>query len=232
VHHRRAPAGFDRGAPGPATLVGRNQYIQIQGEPKFREHIVSSDKAAEARKGLFDTVAGKAKEVAGALSGNDELATEGQLQQAVAQARKDANSREAVANADAGQALDELRERTGDLAEDNRRAHTAAGQREQAIVDAGAAAKADAETQAQRQEQAGRRHAEDEADAVARASAADAARIDAEARSAERGAAQRHDHHEAQAADAEHRAAQLRTAADAERRAAQLRTEASKRGRS
>jgi uncharacterized protein YjbJ (UPF0337 family) len=43
---------------------------------------VSSDKAEEARKGLFGTMAGKPKEVAGALSGNDELATEGQLQQA------------------------------------------------------------------------------------------------------------------------------------------------------
>jgi uncharacterized protein YjbJ (UPF0337 family) len=43
-------------------------------------------------------MAGKAIEVASALSGNDELATEGQLQQAGAHARKDANSREAVAN--------------------------------------------------------------------------------------------------------------------------------------
>lgn len=180
---------------------------------------MSSDKAAEARKGLFDTMAGKAKEVAGALSGDDDLATEGQLQQAGAQAGKDANSREAVANASAGQALDELRERTDELTKDNRRAHTAADQSKQAIVDAGAAAKADAETRTQRQEQAGRRRAEDEADAVARASAADAARIDAEARSAEHGAAQRHDDHEARAADAE-------------RRAAQLRTEATKRGRS
>ena len=142
---------------------------------------MSSDKAAEARKGLVDAMAGKAKEVAGALSGNDELATEGQLQQAGAQARKDANSREAVANADAGRALNELHERTGDLAEDKSRAHAAAGQREQAIVDAEAAATADAETQAQHQQHAGRRRAEDEADAVARASAADAARFDAEA---------------------------------------------------
>ena len=180
---------------------------------------MSSDKAAEARKGLFDTMAGKAKEVAGALSGDDDLATEGQLQQAGAQARKDANSREAVANASAGQALDELCERTDDLTKDRRRAHAAAGQREQAIVDAGAAATADAETRTQREEQAGRRRAEDGADAVARASAANAARIDAEALSAERDAAQRHDDHEARAADAE-------------RRAAQLRTEASNRGRS
>jgi uncharacterized protein YjbJ (UPF0337 family) len=207
VHHRCAPAGFERGAPGPAILVGRTSTS------KSRENFVSSDKAEEARKGLFDTMAGKAKEVAGALSGNDELATEGQLQQAAAQARKDANSREAVANASAGQALDELPERTNDLSEAKRQAHTAAGQREQAIIDAEAAAKADAETQAQRQQQAGRGHAEYEADAIARASAADAARLDAEALSAERGAAQRHDDHEARAADAEHRAARLRNEA-------------------
>ena len=177
-------------------------------------------------------MAGKAKEVVGALSGNDELATEGQLQQAGAQARKDPNSREAVANASAGQTIDELRERTDDLTEVKLQAHAAAGQREQAIVDAGAAAKADAETQAQRQEQAGRRRAEDAADALIRASTADAARFDAEALSVERSAAQRHHDHEARTADAEQRAAQLRTAADAERRAAQLRTEASSRGRS
>jgi uncharacterized protein YjbJ (UPF0337 family) len=171
---------------------------------------MSTNRAGEARKGLFDTMAGNAKEVAGALSGNDELATEGQLQQAGARARKDANSRQAVADADAGQAIDELRERTDDLTEDKRQAHAAAGQREQAIVQAGAAAKSDAEANAQRQQQAGSRHAEHEADAIARASAADAARLDAEALSAERGAKQRHDDLETRAVDAEHRAAQLR----------------------
>ena len=66
---------------------------------------MTSDKAGQAaRKGLFDSVAGKAKEVAGALSGKDELAEEGQLQQAGAHARKEANSLDAVASADAEQA--------------------------------------------------------------------------------------------------------------------------------
>ena len=49
---------------------------------------MSNDKAAEAREGLFDSVAGKAKEVAGAVSGKDDLVEEGQLQQAEAQRRK------------------------------------------------------------------------------------------------------------------------------------------------
>ena len=44
--------------------------------------VMSNDKAAEAREGLFDNIAGKAKEVAGAVSGKDGLVEEGQLQQA------------------------------------------------------------------------------------------------------------------------------------------------------
>jgi uncharacterized protein YjbJ (UPF0337 family) len=174
---------------------------------------MSSDRAEEARKGLFDAMAGKAKEVAGALSGNDELATEGQLQQAGAQARKEANSREAVANMDAEQAINELRERTDDLTEDQRQAHAAAGQRERTIAQDGASAKADAEANAQRQQEVDSRHAEDEADVIARASAADAARLDAEALDTERHARHRQDDLDIQAAQAEHRAAQLRAEA-------------------
>ena len=41
--------------------------------------------AHEARKGLLGSISGKAKEVAGAVLGNDYLAAEGQLQQAVSQ---------------------------------------------------------------------------------------------------------------------------------------------------
>ena len=38
-------------------------------------------KADEARKGLIDSVKGKAKEIAGAVTGNDSLTAEGQLEQ-------------------------------------------------------------------------------------------------------------------------------------------------------
>src|ERR1044071_6133340 len=62
------------------------------------------DKADQARKGLIDSVKGKAKEVVGAVTGNDSLTTEGQLEQAQAQERKEANSVEAVADAEAKQA--------------------------------------------------------------------------------------------------------------------------------
>ena len=61
-------------------------------------------KADEARKGLIDSVKGKVKEIAGAVTGNDSLTSEGQLEQAQAKERKEANSVEAVADAEAAQA--------------------------------------------------------------------------------------------------------------------------------
>ena len=64
--------------------------------------------ADEARKGLLGSLAGKAKEVAGAVLGNDSLAAEGQLQQAEAQTRKDANAHEAVAKVEAQEAAQRL----------------------------------------------------------------------------------------------------------------------------
>ena len=62
------------------------------------------NKADQARKGLIDSVKGKAKEIAGAVTGNDSLTAEGQLEQTQAQQRKEANSVEAVADAQAAQA--------------------------------------------------------------------------------------------------------------------------------
>ena len=69
-----------------------------------------NDKAAEAREGMFDSIAGKAKEVAGAVSGKDDLVEEGQLQQAEAQKRKEAIADEAVADAKREETVEELRE--------------------------------------------------------------------------------------------------------------------------
>ena len=62
------------------------------------------NKADQARKGLIDSVKGKAKEIAGAVTGNDSLTAEGQLEQTQARERKEANSVEAVADAEAAQA--------------------------------------------------------------------------------------------------------------------------------
>ncbi|WP_123024262.1 CsbD family protein [Mycolicibacterium stellerae] len=66
------------------------------------------DKAGQARKGLIDSVKGKAKEVVGAITGNDSLTAEGQLEQTQARDRKDANSVEALADAEAEQARAEV----------------------------------------------------------------------------------------------------------------------------
>ena len=59
---------------------------------------------------MIDSIKGKAKEIAGAVTGNDSLTTEGQLQQAQAQERKEANSVESVADAEAEQAHAEATE--------------------------------------------------------------------------------------------------------------------------
>ena len=71
---------------------------------------MSNDRAAQAREGMFDSVAGKAKEVAGAVSGKDDLVEEGQLQQAAASDRKAALADEAVADAKREEAAQEIRE--------------------------------------------------------------------------------------------------------------------------
>jgi uncharacterized protein YjbJ (UPF0337 family) len=67
-------------------------------------------KAGEARKGLIDSVKGRAKEIAGAVTGNDSLTAEGQLEQTQATERKEANTVEAVADAEAAQAHAEATE--------------------------------------------------------------------------------------------------------------------------
>jgi uncharacterized protein YjbJ (UPF0337 family) len=66
--------------------------------------MTEQDKADQARKGLIDSVKGKAKEVVGAVTGNDSLTAEGQLEQTQAAERKQANSVEAVADAEAKEA--------------------------------------------------------------------------------------------------------------------------------
>jgi uncharacterized protein YjbJ (UPF0337 family) len=68
------------------------------------------DTSGQARKGLIDSVKGKAKEVVGAITRNDSLTVEGQLEQTQARDRMDANSVEAVADAEAEQARVEAAE--------------------------------------------------------------------------------------------------------------------------
>jgi uncharacterized protein YjbJ (UPF0337 family) len=52
--------------------------------------MTESGKADQVRKGLIDSVKGKAKEVVGALTGNDSLTAEGELERTQAQKRKEA----------------------------------------------------------------------------------------------------------------------------------------------
>jgi uncharacterized protein YjbJ (UPF0337 family) len=61
-------------------------------------------RADDARKGLIDSVKGKAKEVVGAITKNGSLTAEGRLEQAHAEARKEAGAAEALAGAEAKQA--------------------------------------------------------------------------------------------------------------------------------
>jgi uncharacterized protein YjbJ (UPF0337 family) len=77
----------------------QNEHGMVMGE---------HEKADEARKGLIDSIKGKAKEIAGAVTGNDSLTAEGQLEQAQARARREANTTEAVADAEAESAADLL----------------------------------------------------------------------------------------------------------------------------
>ena len=82
----------------------------------------SNDKAAEARAGLLGSIAGKAKEVAGAMTGKDDLVEEGQFQQAEARTRKTALADDALADAKLGKAAQELHETSRETAEQTRAA--------------------------------------------------------------------------------------------------------------
>ena len=64
--------------------------------------------ADDARKGLIDSVKGRAKQIVGAMTRNDSLIAEGQLQQAHARDRQEASTAEALADAEAEQARVEV----------------------------------------------------------------------------------------------------------------------------
>ena len=96
-----------------------------------RLRMSEQDKSGQARKGLIDSVKGKAKEVVGALTNNDSLTAEGQLEQTQAKERKEANRVETVADAEADQARAEVTEaRTGGRPTAERGERRDAGRRE------------------------------------------------------------------------------------------------------
>ena len=171
---------------------------------------MSNDKAAQAREGLLDSVTGKAKEVAGAVTGKDHLVEEGQLQQAAARDRKAALADEAVAEAKRDEATADLRD-AGREAAELKGAARAQSEREKARVERqreGEHAQAGAE--ADRQEIAGRQAAEQRADELAERRLREAEAIATDADATEQEAAAEKRRLERQAAAADQQAAQLR----------------------
>jgi uncharacterized protein YjbJ (UPF0337 family) len=175
--------------------------------------MTNDDAAHEARRGLFDSIAGKAKEMAGALTGKDALAQEGQLQQADAAARRQANNDDAVADAQARQAADELREQQQIAARDRREADVRAGEQQQAVQQSVASERAQADVTAQRRENAAQAAADVAATREVHQHVSEAQSIKSDADAAERGAAREHVRLVSDAESDERRAAELRAQA-------------------
>ena len=171
---------------------------------------MSNDRAAEAREGLFDSVAGKAKEVAGAVTGKDDLVEEGLLQQAAAKNRKEAVADEAVADAKREEATHEILDADRDAAQKKTAAQVQAQREESVVKHDQADEHAAAAREAARVEAAGLDAAEKKGDALADERLLEAAELAEDATRAEREALEEKQRLERQAATARLRAAQLR----------------------
>ncbi len=171
---------------------------------------MSNDTAGQAREGLLDSVKGRAKEVAGAVTGKDDLVEEGQLQQAAASDRKAALADEAVAEGKRDEATARLREESREAAELEGAARAGAEREQSRVERAREAEHAAAAQAARRQEAAGSEAAQQRADDLAerRLREAEALAADADATEQETAAEQRR--LERQAAAADQQAAQLR----------------------
>jgi uncharacterized protein YjbJ (UPF0337 family) len=169
--------------------------------------------AGQARQGLFATVTGKTKEVAGALTGNDELTEEGQLRQAQVAAQREASTSAALAEAKAEQATDQLHEDKQNAQQQRQAAAAAAEDHARHAVHTEASEQASIEAEAAQRDQ-------DEQAQIRKQGAAELARH-AEQAQRTRASADAHER------DAEHYHDQLLSEADAELdRAAQLRRHA------
>ena len=112
------------------TTVERDQRApSVQPKPAAARPGVRTDnrnpEEQEARRGLKDSITGKAKEVAGAVLGKDRLLAEGQLQQEEAADRREAAARKALAeqerkkaNAEAARKRERLSEERAEVARD------------------------------------------------------------------------------------------------------------------
>lgn len=136
------------------------------------------NKADEARRGLIDSVKGKAKEVFGAVTGNESLTAEGQLEQTQAHERKEANAAEAVAEAQAKQARDDAAEARAEGAQQRVAANAQAVAAEESIAARDAAQKRAAEQAARQRATAAKTQAElDAQHEMARAKAEERAEV-------------------------------------------------------
>jgi uncharacterized protein YjbJ (UPF0337 family) len=171
---------------------------------------MSRHKAEEARKGLFDSVAGKAKEVAGAVIGKDDLVEEGQLQQAGADHRKAAAAPEAVADAKRDQATQTMRETSHEVAQRKVVARAEAARQEALIERQRDREHAVAARDAEVQEAADRAAAERQADELAESGLHDAEAMATDATTTEQHAAAEKRRVERDADAAARQAAQLR----------------------
>ena len=175
---------------------------------------MGNDNAQDARDGLIGGIAGKAKEVVGAVAGKDDLVEEGQLQQTEAQRRKEAVADEAVADAKRHEATQEMREASRETAEEQGEARARAEQERSAAAQQAAQERAAAERGAAQREQQGRVNAEVEADLVAETRLREAEVAEAQADATEERTTEEQARLAREAATAEQQAAQLRAETD------------------
>jgi uncharacterized protein YjbJ (UPF0337 family) len=171
---------------------------------------MTNDKAEQAREGLMDSVAGKVKEVAGAVSGRDDLVEEGQLQQAEARNRKEAVADEAIADATRDEARQDMREASQDAAQDKGQAYADAARAKIDVERERESEHANAAREAHLQEAAGLTAAEARADEVAASGMRDAEAIAEDADLTEQNAVAEKRRLESEADAAEQKAAELR----------------------
>lgn len=190
-------------APSRARLI----EIRLNGYST----LMTNDKAAQARDRLLGSIAGKAKEVAGAVSGKDDLAEEGQLQQVEARGRKEAVADEAIADAQRQEAGQELRESTREAAARKSAAHADAAREKSDVERERNLRQTVADLDAEAQAAEGREVAQARADEMAEIGLRDAAAIAEDASSTEQKAATEEARLEQEAATAEQEAANLRT---------------------
>jgi uncharacterized protein YjbJ (UPF0337 family) len=175
------------------------------------------EKATEAREGLKDAIVGKAKEVAGAVTKNDSLTAEGQLQQTEATNRREATARDSLAEAQQSEAEQKAAAARREAEQEREQARRDAAQVSSKVQQERAQEKSAAEKQAERQKVAG--------EAVAEAGKRSEIREVTEQTREELQQAERDE----QAAKAEHER-RLAEADDQKRTAEQLRQEAARLG--